>query len=283
MSSFNNQYGYMGGYPTGGYFYQEKPQVQMTQGITPEEMKTLTTKSSGFNLNIPQEEMLRSFCTHRYENRFAVTEDDEGNYTCSICGTKFKGFNGTTNEAREVAKNMVDLMETIKLRALTLPPKTIQDVNQIIPIIKRIPDLYDQSLNDFNRAYGQQQSGWGYGQDANGFNLYQNMVNPMAGNGYYDPAMQQPMYGAQPMNQGYGQPMFQQPQMNQGYGNMYQQPQMNQGYGQPYQQQGNPFNVGGNPVNNQQQFTQPAQQQQAPAANTDKAPETVTVSKTLTD
>ena len=285
MSSFNN-YGY-GGYPTGGYYYQEAPKLSMSQGITPEEMKTLSTKSSGFNLNIPEEEMLRSYCTHRYQDRFATTEDDEGNFTCAICGTKFKGFNGTTSEAREVAKNMVDLMETIKMRALTLPPKTIRDVNQIIPIIKRIPDLYDQALNDYNRAMNSQVNTYGaYGQNSNGFNLYENMVNPMAGNGYYDPAMQQAMYGAQAM----GQPMYQQPMMNQQFGQqqMYQQPMMNQQFGQQMyqqpQQQGNPFNVGSNPVNTQPQFganTQ-AQQPQSTATNDAKA-DTVTVSKKLTD
>lgn len=280
MSGFNT-YGYpMGGYPTNGYYYQEAPKVSMTQGITPEEMKTLSTKSSGFNLNIPEEEMLRSFCTHRYENRYAVTEDDEGNYTCAICGTKFKGFNGTTAEAREVANNMVDLMETIKMRALTLPPKTIRDVNQIIPIIKRIPDLYDQSLNDFKRSFGNQNNGYIYGQDTNAFAAYQNMVNPMAGNGYYDPALQQPVFGAQPM---YQQPMYQQPMYQQP---AYQQP-MNQQFTQPMyqqpQQQGNPFNVGSNPVQQPQQFAgQQAPQQQANAA-TNNNTDTVTVSKTLTD
>ena len=40
MNGFNN-YGYpTGGYPTGGYYYQEAPKLSMTQGITPEEMKT---------------------------------------------------------------------------------------------------------------------------------------------------------------------------------------------------------------------------------------------------
>ncbi len=284
MNGFNN-YGYpTGGYPTGGYYYQEAPKLSMTQGITPEEMKTLSTKSSGFNLNIPEEEMLRSFCTHRYENRSALTQDEEGNFTCSICGTKFKGFDGTVSDARQVATQMVDLMETVKSRALTLPAKTIRDVNQIIPIIKRIPDLYDQALNDFKRSFGNDNSGYYYGQDANAFNAYQNMVNPMAGNGYYDPAMSQPVFGAQP--QAYGTPFGGQPVMPQQY------PQTGfpqQGYPYPtqqpqgYPQQVNPF-TGAPQQNNQQQFTGQAPQQ-APVQTTadNKQPETVTVSKTLTD
>lgn len=287
MNGFNN-YGYpTGGYPTAGYYYQEAPKLSMTQGITPEEMKTLSTKSSGFNLNIPEEEMLRAFCTHRYENRYAVTApDDEGNFTCSICGTTFKGFDGTVDDARQVAKQMTDLMETIKMRALTLPPKTIRDVNQIIPIIKRVPELYDQALNDFKRSTGFNDTGYYYGQDNNAFNAYQNMVNPMAGNGYYDPAMSQPVFGAQP--QAYGTPFGGQPMMQQQYPQYPQQGFPQQGYGYPTQQpQGypntNPFT--GAPQQSNQQFTTGQAPQQPPVQTTadNKQPETVTVSKTLTD
>lgn len=279
MNGYNNNFGsgYPMGGPVGGYFYQEAPKLQMTQGLNPEQLKSLR-KTSGFSLDISQDELWRSFCTHRTDNKFAVTQDDEGNYTCSLCGTKFKPFDGDVNEARDLVNKVVDLMETTKMQSLTLPQKTIQDFFQIEPVLKRLPDLYSQSMNDFRRATGVD-GGYMYGQDNNAFAMYQNMINPTAGNGYYDPAMMgQPVYGAQPAP--YAQPMYTQ----QPYQQQYAQPMYNQQpmYGQPYgqqpmqqQAQGNPFNVNSQPVQNNAQ----APAAQAPATNNDQ----VTVSKKLTD
>ena len=274
--NFNNNY------QTGGYYsgmmYQEQPKLTMTQGLNKEQLNSLR-KTSGFSLDISEEELWRSFCTHRYENKFAVTQDEEGNFICSLCGTKFKPYEGDVEEAKELVDKVMDFMETTKMQALNLPPKTIQDVFQIEPILKRLPDLFAQSRNDYRRALGVN-DGYVYGQENNAFAMYQNMINPMAGNGYYDPAMmnmQQPMYGAQaPMQQPMMnmQPMYAQPQM---YGQQPQmQPMMNMQQpmygGQPPQQ--NPFNSNPAPVNNQPQ-QQPAQQNN----NNDQ----VTVNKTLTD
>ena len=250
MNGYNTfNYGYQGGPAMGGYFYQEPQKLQMTQPLTPEELKSLR-KTNGFSLDISQDELLRSYCTHRTEDKIMVTEDDEGNYTCALCGTKFSPFNGTVDEARDVTEKFRGLMETTKLIGLTLPPQLIKEVMQIEPIVTRIPALYEQCLNEYKRATGTV-GGYAYDQNNNAFAMYQTMINPMAGNGYYDPAMQQPMYGAQPT---YAQPM-QQPMMQP----MMQQPQ------------GNPFNVNNAPVTN----TAPAA---APASN-----DQVTVTKTLTD
>ena len=263
MNGYNNNFGYQGfqggpmGAPVGGYYYQDAPKLQMTQGLNPDQLKTLR-KTSGFNLDISQDELYRSFCTHRTDNKFAVTQDDEGKFTCSLCGTQFTPFDGDVNDAKALVEKVVDLMETTKMQSLTLPTKTIQDFFQIEPVLKRLPDLYAQSINDFKRATGSD-GGYMYGQDNNAFAMYQNMINPYAGNGgYYDPAMMNgQMYGAQPAP--YAAPQYQQPM-----------------YGQPMQQpQGNPFNVNGAPV---QQQTAPTQAPTTPASN-----DQVTVSKKLTD
>lgn len=288
---FNNGMGAYN-YPTGGYYqgmmYQGQPQkLNMTQGLTQEQMKAMR-KTGGFNLDISQEELWNAWCTHRYEDKFAVSVDEEGNMTCSICGTKFKPFDGDVNAAREKVNEVIDLMETTKMQSLTLPQKTIQDVFQIEPLLKRLPELFAQTKNEYNRVFGGG-DGYVYGQENNAFAMYQTMLNPMAGNGYYDPAMMN-------MNQGYApQPMYGQPQMynQQPQGQMYpggQQPMYNNngqpayGYQQPYnngpmnpqqppqQPQGNPFNSNPSPVGT----TNPT-----PTGNT--GAEQVTVTKTMTD
>ena len=251
--------------PTGGYYggmmYQEPPKFTMTQGLTKEQINALS-KNSVFSLEISEEDLWRSFCTHRHENKFAVVPDEEGNLICSLCGTKFKPYDGEVADARELVDKVVDLMETTKMQAITLPPQTIKDFFQIEPMLKKLPDLYERSKSDYRRALGVNENYY-YGQENNAFAMYQNIINPMAGNGYIDPVMmqQQPMYGAQPMmpqQPVYGQPMMQQQPM---YG------------GQPQAQ--NPFNVNSAPV------AAPAPQTQAPVAPAQ--PDTVTVSKTLTD
>ena len=277
MNNYNNNFGYAGGY-YGGMMYnqQQAPNLNMTQGLTPEQIKSLR-RGGGFSLEVSEDEMLRSYCTHRQGDKFTVTFDDEGNGTCSLCGTKFKPFNGTVAEARELTNDFVGLIETAKMQSINLPPKVIQELFQIEPFVKRIPDLFSQSNDEYKRALGVDQQPYVYGQESNAFIAYQNMLNPMAGAGYYDHAAmnQQQVFGAQaypqqqPMQMGYSQPAYAQPY----------QPTMNQqmGYQQPQQSvQGNPFNIGSQPVVNTEAVAVPTQGQT-------KQPETATVTANLTD
>ena len=284
MNGYGN--GFPGGFFQGGYTYHEQPKLNMTQGLTKDQLNALK-KTGGFDLNISEEDLLRSYCTHRYDDRFTVSIDDEGNMICALCGTKFKPFEGNTADARELVERVIDLAETTKMQSITLPPQVIKDFFQIEPMLKKLPELFNLSQNDRNRALPRNDA-YMYGQDGNAFATYTNIINPLAGNGYCDPAMMnynQPVYGSQaPMNQpmmpqggyGYQQPMMQQGQvpMNQPMGQPMM-PQGGYGYQQPMMQQGmpqnNPFNSA--PVNN----AQPAQS--APAPTQDQ----VTVNKTLTD
>lgn len=282
----NNMYGYGNGYPggfyQGGYMYQEPPKLNMTQGLTKDQLNSLK-KTGGFDMNISEEDLLRSFCTHRQDDRFSVSIDDEGNMICALCGTKFKPFDGTVAEARDLVNRVVDLLETTKMQSLTLPPQTIRDFFQVEPMLKKLPELFSISQNDRKRAFPGNEA-YVYGENNNSFVAYQNMVNPLAGNGYFDPAMNfnQPVYGAQaPMGQPAPQYGYQQPQGAQmmnapQYGGYPQGGQMAPQYGyNPQGQmmnpaQGNPFSSTGTPT-------------AAPTSQAATEQEQVTVHKTLTD
>ena len=288
MMNGNFNYGYyqQGGYVPQGMIYQPTTaKLNMTQGLTPEEQKSLR-KSGGFSLDISPEEMKISYCTHRYPDKFATAVDDEGNFICAICGAKFKSFDGNIVEAREAVNRVMDLVETTKMQALNLPHQTIREVFQIVPVLKRLPDLYAQSVNDYKNALGV--DSYMAGAESNAFAHYQQMINPMAGNNYYDPAMMNiggQVYGSQ---MGYGNPQMMggmNPQM--GYNNPQMMGGMNpqMGYGNPQMmggqqmfnnQQGgvNPFDSNATQVNN----VQAPAQQAAPQAT-----EQVTVTKQLTD
>ena len=253
MSNFGN-------YPTGGYngyyggmMFQGQPsKITMTQGLSKEELDSLK-KNTSFTLEISEEELKRSFCTHRTADRFTVATDDEGRLVCAQCGTVFTPFDGDVQEAAAVVEKMVDLMETTKMKSVTLPTKTIRDLYQIEPLLKKIPKLYERASIDCKNDLGLNNC-FVPGYENNAFAAYQNMLNPMAGNGFYDPAMGMnnnvPVYGAQMIPQ---QPMYNQPMMNNGM----------------MPQQENPF------MNNA-----PVAQQTAPAQDNQ---EQVTVTKTLTD
>ena len=277
-----NQNFYPGGF--GGAVYQApvKP-VNFTQAATKEELEAVKKQAGGFNLNIPQEEFTRAYCTHRTKDRFTVSVDDEGYMICSQCGKRFKPFEGSVADARELTENFENLLETTKMQALTMAPEAMRNYFQYAPFAHRLPDLFSQTQSEYKRALGMDQ--YYYTQDQNAFNMYNSMINPMAGNGYYDPSMMwggaqpQYQYGQPMMNNNMGMPNYGQPMMNNNMGmNMqptYAQPMMNNNMGMPnygYQQQpsnaqGNPFDVNSSLPNN------------ANKGNND----TVTVTKPLTD
>lgn len=259
------------GIPNGAYYggYRPSnvaPDINMTQGLTQEELDSLRKTGGGFTTRVSDEELKRSFCAHRTAKNFTVETDDEGNYTCALCGVKFKPFTGSTEEATELVNKVNDLIETAKLQAIKLSPQTIREYFQIQPLLKRLPQLYDMSKRDFVNSLSFNDP-YNYGYENNGFNAYYNMVT--MGNGFYDPAMMgyQPPMGQMnyqpPMGQGYQQPMGQQ---------MNYQPPMGQGYQQPMGQQ-----MPQGQMNYQQPMGQVANQENA--FHKDE----VTVNKTLSE
>ena len=282
-------------YPTGGFggmMYQAPQQINMTQGLTEEELKSLR-KNNGFSLDISEEELKRCYCTHRLNNKFTLAPDDEGYVTCTLCGTKFRPFEGTPAEVREYVNKLNDIIETVKMKSITLPSQVIRDYFQMQPLLNRLPELSGNADRDFRNATGMNDNYY-YAQETNGFSMYNNIVGPSMAGGYYDPAMmnmQQPMYGAQP----YGQPMAQMPQgqiynTNPIYGQTMngmpqQQPMYNNAQPGFYDQSmimnnqpmynnaqnGNPFQAQGQP-----QAQQQAQPQNNNTQNNSEAPANVT-------
>lgn len=285
MNNYGNNFN--GGFNTYGMFYQPPQQItDMTQGLDRDELQKVRSKpDTTFTLKFDEVDLLRSYCTHRDSKQFTIVSDDEGYCTCTQCGTRFKPFEGSTDEAKRIVEDFVNLAETAKIQNITLPKDIIRQYYQIMPFVKKLPAFFDASLKVFNNL---NQTGSMYmGQEQNGFNLYTSLVNPMAGNGYYDPAMNQYGFAGQQftqpqynMNMGMQQPQQQYNGMNMGMGmpqpqynmnmNMGMQPQQ-QPYVQQNQQVGNPFDIN----------CKPAEQQSKPTSEPSK--ETVVVSKTLTD
>ena len=219
-----------------------------------------------FKMSVSDEEVARGQCNHYNLNGTSalVRDPNDGSYTCTICGTKFTACEFTQEDVDNATKNVLDILNTIKVMYLSLDPSAALEYFQIIPFIEKIPQLYQIAVNDFKKYEGINSF---MPTQQNPFNFYAMLMGqaPMApGMGY----AQAPMgYAAQPVApMGYAP----QPVMN---GFAQQNPGFNPLYGTPVPQpgyqpaaQGFAFNPQGaaQPMVN---TNMPVQPQAAPAAD----------------
>lgn len=231
----------------GGVGYNPQPiKPKMVNPLTAEERESLKVDNS-FSLNVTPAEMAQAVCTHKdpAKGEFAIVPNGDGTCTCSICHTTFSPNSVDAEYVKVAADTVVNALETCKLMALDMNPEVIRNYNQMIPFIKKLPQLYKLSNQSFNR-YNQQQPVQNLNQPSY-FNALNFLANPTV------PMAPQYGYGYPQQPYGYGQPQPMTPMMG-------MQQQMVPG--------GNPF-YAQQPVQAQQTPVQPAPpvyQPQAPVA-----------------
>ena len=187
------------GMPYGGMAPIPQPvQPKMTQILSPDDINTLKAKNTSFNINVDPIDILRANCVHRENGNFKIVDNGDGTVTCSICGETFTPiYSADDGNIDAIVKQCMDVLNTIKLAYVDLPPEMGKEYFPIIELIKKIPALYKIAMNDLNKYTNiqqNQQTGTGYG------NAFANLNMITAGYGsYYQP---QP-YGAYPAP-GYG-------------------------------------------------------------------------------
>ena len=194
-----------------GMGYNPQYQVPvMTNALSPEEIKELR-KSSATNVipQITRAELLAAQCTHRdpQKNTFAtVPANQEGYVTCTICGKTFKPTEMSEAQAEAVVNDVIDIAQTAKMNFLDMAPNAVAEYFKMLPLLERLPKIYGQSLNNFNKY----DSGMQYQNNPNNnfFNMFSALTSPNAYMGQQMGGYQQPM-----MNNGFQQPMggYQQP------------------------------------------------------------------------
>lgn len=247
-----------------GNQYQPIPQAKMTQVLSQEEIKELRRKGSGFSLDIPAIEFTRSKCTHKEGSSFATIPNPDGTHTCTICGATFTLADYDVETARQITEQFLSLFESTKLYYLNAPETYIENITQMIPVIRQIPELYRIALADFqkyeNGGNGLQNRGGMFGA-----NLLNSIVSPSygtpMGGGYYQ-QMNQPQYQQYPQQPGYYQ---QAPQGN--YGQPVGDPAYYQQVPGQYPQQGYQAPMSNGFGYTQPQGGQPIQGQQQPVVN----------------
>lgn len=231
--------GMMGGMPQGGYAYNPNvamPQVKVHNNLTQEEINELSRKEK-FSLQITKEDMLRAACNHRTADGTGdtlVQDPIDGSVTCQICGHKFKPLDPSTgeDEIKHSVESILNLLQTTKLLYLNMPQEAAREYFQIIPLIEKIPTLFDIAVKNFTKH--EATTGWNYnGRNMGTVGLF-NMLSGVLGGGMnYNPnpyaAYGQP-YGGTSFDPAMNQPAQQMPNMPVGatapnaFGN-YGQPQ----------------------------------------------------------
>lgn len=233
---------YGGAYQFNG-IQQPVPKVQ--NYLSAEEIKELQQNNSVFSLSIDRLDMLQAQCNHR---SIDGTEDSltfdpvTGMATCTICGYKFKPIDADESEAsiQEATDKIIDILQTIKLLYADLPAGAAKEYFQIIPLIAKIPKLFEVAAKNYNQH---DMNIWTYNQHNMGaMQMLQNLnaffgasqpvvqpgMNPAMGMGQPMMGGAAPMPGAMP---GYPNAAYQQPAaMNPfGFPGASQQPQYQPG------------------------------------------------------
>jgi len=284
---FNNNFGgYYGQQPMMmGTGYQWGPTQQQTKQmnvLTADEIQTLMKTENKFTLALTQTEKLKAACNHRRADGLGDTlvENADGTITCQICGYTFKPVDPASSGEEYLngaVEEIVDILQTIKMLWIDVDPKVMREYTQIIPLIEKIPQLYNIAAKNYSNH--ENVNNWNYSSKNMSTLQMFGLLSGMLG-GVGQPNQMQFGAGPQP------QPQVQ-PQMNPGY---YQQPM---GGANPFGGYGMPAN-GYNPQMNNYAYTpgmgtpqQPvvdpaAQQPQAPVVDTTAAPaEEVTTTATF--
>ena len=241
QTQMQNNAAMAGAAPTmGGFNYQGMPQAvqKFNNPLTAEQIKKLQQKGAQFSLGITEEEYLRGVCNHRNLEGTSDTliyDSLTGEARCTICGYQFKPIeaNVSPEEIKEDVERIVDILQTIKLMYIDLPADAAKEYFQIIPLIEKIPQLFDFAAKNMTKH---ESYNWQYNnRNMGAINMFNNLQSMFAGGGM-----------GMPQATGYNpQPMYQQPQGGFGYpgaSTMMSNPMMNQPAGyQPQSQAGYAF------------------------------------------
>lgn len=270
----NNQFGTNMGmqYSMAGAQIQ-KP--RMINPLTDEERKALKNNPvDEFNLSITNEELAKSFCTHKENDQYSVIVNPDHTVTCKICHETFNPDVCTPEYIEETSRRMENILQTLKFLGVDLSGDVVRGYFGFLPYVKRIPQLYKLVNNSFGRynentLYGgvqQQNTG------ANIFSMFNSVMNPAV-----------PLYQQQYMNQPLGAPQGGAP-----VGGQWPTPGVNPFYTQAPQMnmQQQAMMAQGQPPVQAQQPVVPAPQQNQPsvapvAAQNDDQQKTVTQSMPL--
>lgn len=274
-------------YPYNAFVPQKYAIPQNTDSMSPEESKELWNTGSNQNkldLNVDSIEYKRALCNHKENGKDLVQRinDGSGDVWCPRCKVRWNPNAVDPETLKNGIKIVNDAMQNAKWVG-DLPVTVVRDYFSLMPLLDKLPDIYQVSMNNFDKYYNQHQ--YLSAKDADVYNQF---------NSLFYPNSMQPMYAPQPMQQVPQNPYYPQPVMGYQpqqpvYGQvavpnvnpmqvqqpMGYQPQQNVPYQQPMQV---------NPYVPQPPVQQPVQQQQQtvqPSSSVTITPNGSTVTATI--
>lgn len=139
-----------------GYTYGvQRPQARNTQPLTPEQIATLRRDTNGFDMKVEQEDIWRARCTHKEKNgQSTLISNEDGSYTCTICHETFNMSDASRKEIEDIVSRMIDVLQTSKTIYLDAPDELVNQYYQIIPLLKKFPELWERSMKNFSMYEG---------------------------------------------------------------------------------------------------------------------------------
>ena len=264
-----NEQFYQSGYGYQAPFYaqplQQQPLVQPNyqNALTEAEIAQLrSSKPAGIDLTFEPEEALRAMCTHKHNGRDVVQKiEGTDEVYCPICGERWAPQQVSKEELQELVNRLIARMQDSKW-AGELPINVVREYYQLIPLLKKFPDIFEYGNKNFNKLINM--ASFVNANDSNLYSGYNSLFTGTLGYGnwYQQPLPPQNTYYNQPPTGYYNQPTYQQPPVQQPvyqqapYGQQPMPPQ--QPMGVPAQPAVNPMQApAGAPVT--QQYTQQAQ------------------------
>lgn len=193
-----NPYGMQGGYQFNGMQNGQMPKIPNV--LNAEEIKELQQQRSQFSLGLTKKESLQAACNHRTADGMQDTlvyDNVTGLATCTICGYQFRPVeaDASYDTIKESADRIVDILQTIKIMYTDLPAEAAKEYFQIIPLIGKIPQLFEFAAKNFAKH---EFNGWSYNNhNMGGIAMLQNLSSMFGG------GMQQPNFVQQPQFNGY--------------------------------------------------------------------------------
>ena len=188
------------GMPTmAGYNYQgmgqAAPMQKFNNVLTEEEIKALMQKDKEFSLSITEDEYRRGICNHRNAEGTADTlvyDNNTGEARCMICGYKFRPIDSNTSldQIKGSVADIIDILQTIKLMYIDLPPAASREFFQVIPLLEKVPMLFDYAAKNMTKH---ETTNWAYSnRNMGAMSMFNNLANVFGGN-MMNPGFQQPM------------------------------------------------------------------------------------------
>lgn len=278
MSMFDQTPGMGMGFNYGGI---PQNQQKIMNNLTAEEIQKLQQQHSQFSLGLTERESLQAACNHRVpdgSDDSLVYDKETGIVRCTICGYEFRPIepDESYESIKDASDRIIDILQTIKMMYTDLPPQAAREYFQIIPLIAKVPQLFEFAAKNFAKH---EFNNWSYNHpNMGGMALLANLNNMFgATNMYQQPQMGAPM-GAPGMVPP-PQPMGMQagfPQAAYGQNPFYGTPAPTPGYAP--QANGFAYNPAAQPA---PQVAPTVAAPQAPAAEAAPAAETVTQTVTV--